>query len=334
MTQSAWEKAPFMIGGGVNHSVESARLLAYVAGGGKEGIVKPGHLLVKALATPGTSVTVEPGACVAINRSTGVLAESYIGRLPTQDTVTIAATGATARTDMIIARVEDPFQPGNPWPVPSDANKNITQYIRTVVIPNVTGQPRTLAEAGLNYTGIPLALVVQPANNPAVQTGQIIDLRKMYLASVEPGVDELIVPGAANVLTSAAVIDWPTAMSKSVFVPSWATHVNVRAMLGQAYWGATGTNGGAGWAAAGTIQVRLGATLDSPAVAFSVDSDTGVDRGTILAGASRLAIPTSLRGTTQTIKLRAARTTGNTGLGVDAKSILSFEATFIEAPEG
>src|SRR5688572_17632017 len=105
-----WDNAPWMIGGGVEHSVEVARLLAYIAGNGKEGIVRPTHLRVTQQGTPAASVRVLTGAAVILNRTAGADSQSYLGRMPSNDTVAITPTTAAARSDLIIGRVEDPYQ--------------------------------------------------------------------------------------------------------------------------------------------------------------------------------------------------------------------------------
>lgn len=335
MTVSAWENAPWMIGGGVEHEVELARLLAYGAFNGREGIVRPEHLKVAPLDIAGAGVKVGIGACAILNRSGTAFAEAYIGRLPVEDDpIAITPTGSGAgRSDLIIARVEDPYQPGNPWPVPPDSAKQTTQYIRTVVIPNVSNTAETLADAGVNFSGIALARIDIPASTSTITAAHIKDVRKMYAANSEPGVDDLVTPSARDDAPQTdTYATWPTALNRQVSIPKWATHAKCRLIIGQAGWGASGNNAGAGWSAVGNIIVRIGTTDGTP-VAYNVDADQGATRGTIVAGASALALPASIRGTKQDFRVRANRQNGSTRLFVDEKSILSIELEWLEQPE-
>ena len=90
----AWDSTPWFVGGGAHHSPEVARVLAYAASSGAEGIVTPEALRVRPLAVPGTSVRIAPGACLIVNRYPGGAWQTYVGRNPVEHTVPITAAGA------------------------------------------------------------------------------------------------------------------------------------------------------------------------------------------------------------------------------------------------
>ncbi|WP_348240077.1 hypothetical protein, partial [Salmonella enterica] len=86
---------------------EVARLLAYAATAGAKGIVTPGDIKVVPLDVPGSSVRVHAGACLIPSEAAGGAQQTYVGRNPSADTVSISATGSgSGRSDLIVARVE------------------------------------------------------------------------------------------------------------------------------------------------------------------------------------------------------------------------------------
>lgn len=178
-----WDSVPWFIGGGAQHSPEVARLLAYAATNGAEGVVSPGDLKVAPLDVPGASVRVLAGACLVPNRAAGGIAQTYVGRNPSQDVVAIGATGSGAgRSDLVVARVEDPFMAGEPWDDPADPITG--PYIFTRVISNVPAGTTRLQDVPghAGESGIALARIDVPANTGAITTGMIKDLRKLAQA--------------------------------------------------------------------------------------------------------------------------------------------------------
>jgi hypothetical protein len=312
-----WDNIPFMIGGQVQHSAELARLAVFTGAGGREGIVRPADLAVVPLATPGGGIRVAPGAMVAINRSPGADSEAYCARLDSYDTVTIAATTDAARDDLIIARIEDPYQSGNTWPVPASASKNTAIYVRTAVIPGVTGDPRTLAQAAADYSAIPLARVELPANTSTVQATHIVDLRSMYAPLTRPEPPALLRPSAADAVTGS-MAGWPDVLSMSVWIPPWATHADVRVSIADAL---------ASGATTGTLGVVIGAQS-----AASTPYDVEGARRASLGTAARVYIPPGLRGTTQTLSAQAQKTGGAGDLSVDTRSQVMVSLAWTEAP--
>jgi hypothetical protein len=79
-----------------------------------QGIVNPGDLKVTAFGTPGAGVNIAGGACVIVGAEAANQG-SYYGVNIGTDTVSVAATGGTGRSDLIIARVEDPTVAGVSW---------------------------------------------------------------------------------------------------------------------------------------------------------------------------------------------------------------------------
>lgn len=323
-----WEKTPWMIGGvlrNVPHSAGIARLLSYAAFAGEEGIVGSLDLEVAAQAVPTGSVRVFPGACSILNRASGGQYEAYAGRLPAADTVTIAPTGGSARTDLIIARVENPFIAGEPYAVPSqaDIDAGVAEFIKTVVISGVPAGTRSAREVGGGaYSAIALARVAVPASTATITQAMITDLRQMTNVRTDRGISILIPTGADN-LSSAAFIRWPDVAQQPVDVPPWATDVLVRAIIS----GAT--------VAAGQFVGQMHADLGNGAAtsadtAINTQTATGTDRITLIAGGT-MKVPVALRGTTQTVKMMTKKTSG-VNIGADGHTMVSLEVEFTQNP--
>lgn len=224
-----WDSVPWFVGGGAEHSPEVARLLAYAATNGAEGIVSPGDLKVAPLDVPGTSVRVLTGAALILNRAQSGDHQTYVGRLPVEDVVAIASTGSGAgRSDLIVAEIMDPFVPGSSFQTPDDVK--VGPYIRTRVISNVAAGTTTVP-AGI--TGVALARIDLPASTGTVTADLIKDLRHLAqpraMSRVYGGP-----PGGTQVWTPASTAAWgdPYGMASLGFippveVPAWATHMDL-----------------------------------------------------------------------------------------------------------
>jgi hypothetical protein len=315
----AWDNVPWAIGGGAQHSPEVARLLAYAAFRSNEGTLGPLDLQVKALGVPGGSVTVDPGACTILCRSTGGAYQSYAGRLLTQDTLAIPATGGSARSDLIVARVEDPYMAGEPWADPTDPTTG--PYIFTRRIPGVPNTTTDVASLGLGYSAIPLARVDVPASTGTITGAMIHDLRKIANPRRER---DLIAQawGSTNTLTASSYTEWPTGAHWSIAVPTWATQLKVLATWAQILTPSGASNPGGG------LLISFG-SLSSSTVAYDTTSNTGSSRSTYMCG-DRLTIPASMRGTTQTLTLKGTRGSGTGAIQADAYSALAVDYEFSE----
>lgn len=321
-----WDNVPWMVGGGVSHSVEVCRLLAYVASGGREGIVGAQDLEVTAQATPGASVRIWPGACSIIDRDQANAYGAYTAQKLATETLNIApTTGSGARSDLIIARIRNPYRVGSPWPDPGSdpAAKQAYQYIETVAVP-VTGSPKSVKQAGLAYSAIALARIDMPAGASTVLQSYIKDLRKVIAANSDTATNS-IRPAAARTLTSSSYANWPSDGNFSVDVPEWATHVNLRALLGGISFGPGNVKG--------SVRVVLNdSTAATPGTAYD-ESSTGADRTLIMASGDDIRVPVAWRGTTKTIKIEGYKSSGTTSLVAQTVSTVEIQATWRIKPD-
>lgn len=237
-----WDSVPWFVGGGAQHSPEVARLLAYAATSGAEGIVAPEDLKVAPLDVPGGAVRVLPGAALVLNRAAGGGQQTYVARLPEADQVEIASTGSSGgRSDLIVAQIEDPFLPGEPWPEPDDPT--VGPYVGTEVIPNVPAGTTRLQDVP-GYEGrsaITLARVDLPSSTGTVTAGMITDLRKVAVPRERTEVRAMNVLGDDKYIITAESEPpnggqtWPAQAEDigiEIDIPEWATVVKVIAIWG------------------------------------------------------------------------------------------------------
>lgn len=320
-----WNPTPWMVGGGAEHPVEVARMLAYAATGGADGVIEPNGLKVRPLATPGTSVRVGSGGCVMRNRYPGGGEQSYVGRNPGDDVVPIAATSSAAqRSDLVVARVVDPQYEGA-----APSNPNAFQYMRTEVIQGVPwNADQAWLTANRQYPAIALARIELPPSTGTVQAQHITDLRALAQPRSHRVV-EMGGPTADAFLTSSDGTVWPS-FAPSVRIPAWATHVSVIATIA-----AVGYMDGS---VAGTLAVSLGPAGASQWRSSNTyyDLDVGSNDGarTTLAIGGKGPIPTALRGTVQQVRTEGKRDayTGTAALVTRPGTHVVFDVFFTEEP--
>lgn len=226
----AFDGVPWFVGDGAVHSPEIARLLAYAATAGGEGVVGPGDLKVTQRPVVGGGVSIAPGGLVLLNRSTGGSQQSYVGRNPTAwegAGTAIAPTGSgSGRADAVAARVEDPQY--SPWPPLDPSLKAAGPYLKPFVYSNVDPAirrtPDLIAALGLNYTVYLLGLVVLPASTANVLDSHITDCRD--LAHPRQTSELLTSPASVFTLNSTSYVTFG-GYSPTVRVPLWATHVTM-----------------------------------------------------------------------------------------------------------
>lgn len=316
-----WDSVPWFVEGAAEHSSEVTRLLAYAAFGGADGIVGANDLRVQALSSPAAAVRVTGGACAITNRAPGASYQSYAARLPTPDQVSVAATGVSARSDLVVARIESPYTES--WPLPADPK--VGPYVFTRIVSGVPKTTTDIAQIRPGDSAITLARVDLPPNTSSVTAGMITDLREMVQARRERRLYPCL-PTQAEALTAqnGAWYDWPTAARVTVKVPKWATRAQIITTI-------TGL-GLTGDYVYGSMQHVLGTTWGGRETPIDDDQGSG-NRRTTLAVATVMDIPLAMRGTTQPLFLRTYMGTFHTGdLSVDRWTAIVHDVEWQEAP--
>lgn len=232
----------WFIGGGAEHTPESARRLVYASTGGAEGVGGTNDLKVLPLAVPGQGVRVTVGSALIKSRYVGGETQTYMGTVYTQEEVETTPTGSGGgRSDLIYMSVEDPFAAGSPYSPPAEEDIATAPYIHIRVASGVPANTKKLQDVPgyANHTGLALARIDFPASSGTVTSGMIKDLRAVaqprrsevvfarprvaadsndrYLSATWQNGGEFFPGGAGD----------PNAFQ--VDIPEWATHMIIDA---------------------------------------------------------------------------------------------------------
>lgn len=172
----------WFIGGGAEHTPESARRLVYASTSGAEGVGGVNDLRVLPLAVPGQGVRVTVGSALMRSRYVGGETQTYMGTVYSQETVSTTPTGSGAtRSDLVVMRVEDPFAAGSPYPEPAAGDIPSAPYVHIRVISGVPANTKKLQDVAAyrNDTAVTLARIDFPASTGTVTAGMITDLRSV-----------------------------------------------------------------------------------------------------------------------------------------------------------
>lgn len=300
---------------GATHSAQQFRMLIRDLSNGAEGITQGTDLKVSQLGTPGASVQVGDGSGVVRGRSNtfqGSYSVCNIG----STTVSIAATGGSPRSDMLIVRVEDPQYEGTLNPA-TDA----IAYFQ--VISNVSSSATTIPDG---RTGIPLARIDIPASTSTITTAMIKDIRTI----ANPRRDrQMFIHSPASMSTeitgsSGTYTFFSTEPGWNIAVPSWASKARIR-IDGVGLRLSTANFNGAMRAIFGSSSLVVQAVV--------IDDNGGATVRRVNAHcADTLTLPDSYRGTTQLLRPSAAGLAGNTGkISADGSSTFIFDVEFEEA---
>ncbi|WP_328491179.1 hypothetical protein [Streptomyces zaomyceticus] len=307
------------------HSEATLRLLAFAAFGSNEGVVGSKDLSVRALAQPDASVQVFPGACAVLNRDEGSAYQAYAARLSVADTIPIASTGSQPRSDLIIARVENPFSPGDSWPLPADVEAG--PYVFTRVISGVpdTTVARDLATLAPRDSAIVLARIDLPPNTNAVTQGMIKDLRSIANPRHER-IQRTAYLSASTLLghSDGSWQNWPGEVTSwNLDIPQWATHAKVEVTL-------TGVRMANG-VVAGSMRLLLG-TVPGAQIPIGDDQSSAVRRRSVLLS-TEFPIADDLRSTTQALTVQTVISAAGGDVQVDALTWITLNVEFSEAPD-
>lgn len=345
----AWDDGvPWAIGGGSAMPPEILRLVSWAALGGQEGVFSSADLRISALETPGTSIRALPGACSIANRALNSSKELYVQRLFSQDVVSINPTGSGAgRSDLVVAQVENPYIPGEPWNIP--ANPAVGPYIFTRIIQNVAATTKKVLDLNLGISAITLARIDIPPSTGTIIQSYIKDLRTVVnpmTGAVQPPADGgdgddggpvVVVPGGPGdddgdddddplTSTQTTYLNWPFTAAIDVNVPVWANTADVTVTVISALV-QTPTVGGL----FGFLRLVLGGIFQEEQ-SFACNTDGRQD---LVWAKTNIPIPAAMRGTTQHFHLQHRMLSGLGGGGKiwSTKSTkIKFEVTFKQRP--
>ena len=327
----ALDGVPFWIGGDAEHGGDSLRMLAYLAAGGKQGVVAPTDLKVLALDVPGPGVKVLAGGASILNRVSSQ--EAYTARNPVTDadSVKVPATGsASGQSYLVVLRVDNPNVDGNAQ-APADPKKGPYNRFDALPVPAGTRRLKDVA-AYSGMSAIELARIDMPKSTGTVLSSMIVDLRQLETPRSTRYVLAGVLPSTAQAVTlSDAFKAFPSGGIPNVQIPEWATHMAAR--IDTTYSGVSGSP---------YFQVRafISSTDQQTDTYFSTQTvdgtsvaATGVYRSPmVLPTDGTFPVPARLRGTTQTFQTLVKGV--NSGVGAVIKTNPSdyfvLDVTFTE----
>lgn len=324
----AMENIPWAVLGGIT-SASIGRMLAYQATGGAEGVAGVSDFLVQQMAVASGSVRIASGGGVMVNRYAGVKNESYFVRAGSETTISVAANGGgSTRYDLVVARIDDWNFPGGqatPGTLPTDS----VAAAKFAIVSGVASSVKTAKELNLGYPAIALARLAIPAGTSAITTAMITDLRKVAVPRRERMTRQgnstgTPSAGAVNALTNSAYAAgdaWPDAASWAIEIPDWASKAIVRADVVAAILKAGN--------ASGQFIMTMNDANASDYSSYD-ENYTGSPHRLNLITAGQIDIPSNLRGTTVTFRLKGRRTSGTGYLDADSFTATILDIEFLE----
>lgn len=250
-------EVPFYIDAEAEHPASILRTLAWAATEGKQGILSPGALAPRAMSTPGKGLMLDPGPFAVNARHPGGSFQNYVDALLTARFVPLSDVPSSGpRTDLIIARVENPYA-GEPttW-TPVDPEDG--PYRRFLAVEGVGSGISSVLAWNNTWSAIPIARVTRPANTGNVLQSHITDLRSLadlggdrlvdidwpagpppvaseYYTNFNPSAGDpnygKPTGGSDNVhnywVADTGWKDWPSVANWDVPIPEWATSMDI-----------------------------------------------------------------------------------------------------------
>jgi len=299
------------------HSAQQFRMMIKDLARDNQGVTTGSDLKVSALSTPGAGVQVGDGSAVIAGKVSPV--QGYYNAYNIgSDTVDVAATGGTGRSDMLVLRVEDPEYEGTRDPAADP-------IVFFEVIPNVSSSA-TAAPAG--YTAIPLARIDIPASTATITSSMLTDLRQVANPRRERILTPYYFPGPLTEI-SGTTTTWrthPNVTMANLAIPAWAASAkivfsvtNLRLADGNVFAG---------------FRFMLG-TVEAAQYVFIDDNQGTAPRRTYLEMVETIDLTTTagaaMRGTTQPVRARMRTDGFNAGkIGADSVTTYKIDVEFLE----
>lgn len=306
-------QVPILVNG-ATHSAEQFRAMVQDLARGAEGITAGTDLKVTQLGTPGAGVQIASGSGVVRGRF-NAFQGSYAVRNQGTDTVDIAATGGSPRSDMLILRVEDPEYEGSLNPEVDNIN-----YFQ--IISNVSSSATAIPDG---RTGIPLARIDIPASTATITNAMIKDIRVVANPRREPRLLTQAPASQSTAISGSAgtYAYFSTAPGWTIAIPSWATTARIRI-------DAAGMRIQTG-NLFGAVRATFGASATVQPTVIDDNQGTAIRRQATVV-ADTLTISDAYRGTSQLLRVQAAGLSGNAAqILADASTTFVAQLEFEEA---
>lgn len=299
---------------GATHPAEQFRMMVRDLANGSEGITQGDDMKVTQRSTPGAGVSISDGSAVIRGRA-NTFQGHYAACNQGAFSLDIASTGSSARSDMVIVRVQDPQYEGSLNPV-------VDEIVYFQVISNVSSSATAIPDG---RTGIPLARIDIPASTSTITNAMITDLRKIAnprrqrrMLTQSPTADSALIGASTTFAYFSTAPGWNWA------IPDWATTARIRVDVCPIRYSVANY--------LGYLQATFGASLTVQPTALD-DNQGSVVRKIPAICADTLTLPASYRGTTQLLRAQANGSSGNTGrINIATSTTLIADVEFEEAP--
>lgn len=326
--------APWALDGATISSA-LARRAQYAAMSGGEGIVNAADLKVSQLAVAGNGLLISAGNAVITNRYQADPNESYTIANPGVHEILsteMPTSQPTPKSYLVLITIGDPefSQVGHPWMTSDVLDPEVAKtysYVRPWLL-EVAAGTTSFEDLGLDYPALALARVDIPATTTTITNAMITDLRTM----ARPRSQEVQlngVAGAGSVTAANNVYQaFPANGSLSVKIPKWATKANVIGWISSLYLDNVDV-------AYGDITVTLVGQGSIPVTTYDESANGGfvgdlTRYGYNLGGS--IAIPSAVRGTTQTFQIQTRSYITSQRLKSDDRTANFLRIRFEESP--
>lgn len=316
------ERVPYLVGGGFEHSAEVMRAALAASTSGAEGVLGGGDFRVTPTPVPGTSIVVGAGNALIRNSYVGGSAQTYAVRAPSQSTLPIQATSSAGpRTDLVIARIDDPTYSGTTF------DPAIFEAARLEVISGVPANQAGVAGLGLTYPAIALARVTLPASTGTVTAAMITDLRSVALPRRERRLVTVypagtVADGTAHRAYSTGYASWPIRADERprLLIPSWATQLQIVVSISGAYYVK-------GASVDSVLGMRTGFGTTGSQNGIAIETTTGRHHYTVVG---THPVPENVRGTEQLVNVQAQQTRGDGVFWADYQTSVAIDVEWSE----
>lgn len=320
---------------GGRHRGELLRVLAYAATGGTEGIVEAADCRVRQLAVAGPQVRIDAGALLIRNRSASVRNQTYVANGRVESVLDVPATGGSARSDLIVVRVEDPQY--SPWVAPDPEDAPDYQYVKPFRVPNIGASITDATQLNLGYSAVALARVDVPPGTTNITDAMIKDLRQLAQPKRASFTQRYDGVTATSYDTNPAQSTWqrfpPVAQvaSSSMAVPTWATSARIRVVISSIQLRTAGVHGWMRYGLHGGVPTTDVYTANT----VLAEDEAGFSRITVEIS-SEVTIPAAMRGKTVSGYPEWQRRTADPldgYLHTDGDVQVVVDVTWLERPE-
>lgn len=303
-----FSNAPWALDGATISSA-LARRAQYAAMSGGEGIVNAADLKVSQLAVPGQGLLISAGNAAITNRYQGDPNETYTVANPGTHTILsteMPSSQPTAKSYLVLITVGDPefSQVGHPWMTSDVLDPEVAadyDYVRPWLLEVASGVT-SFDGLGLNYPALALARVDIPANTTTITNAMITDLRVMARPRTMEFQFNSIAPATVGGMTAATNVyeTFPSSASHSINIPKWATKASIIGWVSSIYLNNVDIT-------YGDFAAFISGAGQTPVTTFDESANGSFDGDLSRFGynvGGSIAIPSEVRGTTQTVSLK------------------------------